>query len=201
MPVPLDLLSVVLQAGLAAQLAPPAPTEQVEAVEIHPFSARVFSCTEHPEGKLAYIGDALGTDCLIQGGFDEMRRGPGEFLRSYRTNGLTNEDWFGWNEPVLAPFDGIVEKVGVNSVTNVPGTMGKPPASMIVFARADGARVLYAHIQDILVSEGDSVNAGQKVAKIGNNGMSWSPHIHVGAWRDKRPLQIRWDLRALSKLR
>ena len=196
---PLPAIGLMLQA--AASPPSPAADTPIEAVEIHPFSPRIFSCTEHPEGKLAYIGDALGTDCLIQGGFDEMRRGPGEFLRSYRTSGLTNEDWFGWNEPVLAPFDGIVEKVSVNAITNEPGTLGKPSASMIVFAREDGTRVLYAHLQDISVSRGARLKAGQKVAKIGNNGMSWSPHIHIGAWRNNKPLQIRWDLRAMGKLR
>ena len=194
-------IGLVLKAAVAASPAPPADAAPIEAVEIHPFSSETFSCTEHPEGKLAYIGDALGTDCLIQGGFDELKRVPGEFLRSYRTNGLANEDWFGWNQPVLAPFDGTVEKVSVNTITNVPGTLGKPPASMIVFAREDGTRVLYAHVQDISVSQGDKVKAGQQVARIGNNGMAWSPHIHVGAWRGKKPLQIRWDLRAMGKLR
>ena len=34
---------------------------------------------------------------------------------------------------------------------------------------------------------------GEKVAQVGNNGMSRQPHIHIAAWRGKTALQIRFD--------
>jgi murein DD-endopeptidase MepM/ murein hydrolase activator NlpD len=60
--------------------------------------------------------------------------------------------------------------------------------------------VLYGHVDGIEVKPGDAVVAGQRIAKVGNNGYSWYPHIHVGAWKDDTPLQIRFDLRALGRL-
>jgi len=60
--------------------------------------------------------------------------------------------------------------------------------------------VLYAHIADVRVKEGDSVKAGQPIAKVGNNGFGRAPHIHIGAFKGEMPLQIRWDLRAMAKL-
>ena len=121
-------------------------------------------------------------------------------MRSFRTNGLTNEDWYGWQEPVLAPFAASVERININSVVNKPGELGKPPASFVIFKREDGTRVLIAHVADVTVKEGDRVTAGQPFAKVGNNGFSRSPHIHVGAWREKTPLQIQFDLRAAARL-
>lgn len=168
----------------------------IEQVMIGPVFAKPFSCTEHPEGQLEYAGDALGTDCLIVGGLKDGSTG---FSKTYRTNGATNVDWYGWHEDVLAPFDGVVDGVYVNGTTNVPGTMGRPPASMIRFRRADGTIVVYAHIADITVKAGDLVRQGEVVAKVGNNGMARNPHVHIGAYRGNTPYQIRWDLRILGK--
>ena len=100
-------------------------------------------------------------------------------------------------QPVLSPCDCTVLKVGVNATTNVPGVLGKPPASMVVLQAADGTRVVLAHVQSLSVKEGEQVRAGQAIARVGNNGYSRMPHIHIGAWKDKQALQIRWDQRAM----
>jgi murein DD-endopeptidase MepM/ murein hydrolase activator NlpD len=70
-----------------------------------------------------------------------------------------------------------------------------------VFRRADGVSVMYAHVQDVQVRPNDVVVAGQPVARVGNNGYAWFPHTHVGAWKGDRPLQVRFDLRAMAALR
>lgn len=72
-------------------------------------------------------------------------------------------------------------------------------ASSIIFLRSDGVRVLYAHVKDVNVSEGDSIKAGDVVARVGNNGYSRHPHIHIGAWKGNTPLQISFDLREMGK--
>ena len=54
---------------------------------------------------------------------------------------------------------------------------------------------------------GDTVRAGQEVARIGNNGSSFHPHVHVGAFLgdlmsdDAVPLQIQMDLEAMGRVR
>jgi len=171
----------------------------IEEVLLSPLYGASFMCSEHWEGQLRSIGDALGQDCMVIGGIDESAD-EGGFPRLYRTNGKDNADWYGWREELLAPFDGVVKRIVVNSVVNQPGTLGKPPASFIIFERADGTDVLYAHVADVRVKVGDRVNAGQVVAVVGNNGMARAPHTHIGAWRGSTPLQIRWDLRAMAKL-
>ncbi len=169
----------------------------VGSVMLGPVFGHMFMCVEHPEGSNASaLGDAFGTDCVVVGGMDS---GNGYF-RLFRTDGKANADWYGWQADVLAPFDGMVVKASVNETTNTPGTMGKEAASDLVFKRRDGTYVVYAHVDSIQVKVGDKVKQGQVVAHVGNNGASFAPHIHIGAFKGTQPLQIRWDQRAEGRL-
>ena len=67
---------------------------------------------------------------------------------------------------------------------------------LIFFEKENGLKLIYAHVQNIMVEKGDHVEAGEVVAKVGNNGNSRAPHVHVGAWKNKTPLQIQVDLYA-----
>lgn len=170
----------------------------IEAVALHPPVAGMFTCGDHSAQESLGLGDALGTDCSVE---DSIAR-PGQprgFLRRYRTDGARNEDWFGWGVEVLAPFDAKVVNVYINAINNRPGALGKSPASSIVFERSDGLRVLYAHVMAPTVKVGEMVKAGNSVARLGNNGLSWSPHIHIGAWKGSMPLQIRFDQIAMGE--
>ncbi len=193
-----------------------APEPSIEAVVIHPPVAAKVMCSEHPLGQEDHAGDALAQDCSVV----RDTGGPGgNFPGFYSGEGLRNEDWFSWNEPLLAPFDGVVRAVHVNPVTNLPGARGDAMASVILFERFDAddgcpIQVGYVHLQDVRVEVGDTVSAGQMVARIGNNGISDYPHVHIGAVRgnlldlmhgvgapeDVVPLQIRFDLAAMGRL-
>ena len=189
----LRLQAMGLPPGLGSLVDDPA---EIHQVTLAPLFDKPFACTEHPLGQLHGAGDALGTDCMVVGGFEENRG----FAKMYRGDGSKNTDWYGWHTPVHAPFDSVIKYIHLNAETNTPGTMGRPPASMMVFERADGVRVVYAHLMDPRVKVGDHVAAGQVVAIDSNNGVARNPHIHVGAYRGSEPLQIRWDLRAMGKI-
>jgi murein DD-endopeptidase MepM/ murein hydrolase activator NlpD len=168
-------------------------------VLLSPIFAQDFMCSEHFEGQIPYAGDALGSDCMIVGGVS----GDSGFERPFRTDGRTNADWYGWSADVLSPTAGIVAGIHDNPVENAPGVMGRPPASMVQIRRDDGVIVTVAHVTAIAVQRGQRVAPGDKLAKVGNNGFARNPHIHIGAWREAtvEPLQIRWDLQAMAKLR
>jgi murein DD-endopeptidase MepM/ murein hydrolase activator NlpD len=166
----------------------------IEVVVLHPPVAEYYGGFEHADGELAYPGDALGVDVVVGRLVDG-------WTRFHAHDGTKNEDWYGWGVPLLAPTAGIVESIRINEETNMPGELGNPPASAITFLAPDGLRVVYAHVQDVQVSVGDEVKPGDVVARIGNNGMCRNPHVHVGAWREEQPLQIRFDLAALARAR
>ena len=205
--------SLFLAAGVAlvtghapVELAAQAP--EIEAAVVHPPVAARFQCSEHALGSEDHVPDALGADCVVVG----RSGGPDGNLNSlYTGDGTRNEDWHSWREPLLAPCDGVVMIVSLNPVTTVPGTFGPGRSSVILFrcgdeADEDAVQVAYVHVREVTVVEGDVVRAGQPVARIGNNGNSRNPHVHVGAFRgyvfseDAVPLQVRFDLAAMGRL-
>ena len=54
------------------------------------------------------------------------------------------------------------------------GTLGK----LVVINHGNGVQTYYAHCSNLLVSAGDTVTAGQLIAKVGNTGRSTGPHLH-----------------------
>lgn len=203
--------------GLVATAAvllttPEAVTAQVgeiEAAVIHPPMATRFQCSEHPLGAEDHVADALGSDCVV------FRRegGPNGTLNvQFTGDGTRNDDWFSWREPVLAPFDGVVLVVQANPETTSPGRFGPGRSSAILFREGfdedpDAVQVADVHVRELTVAVGDTVRAGEHVARIGNNGNSYNPHLHIGAFRgelysdDAVALQVRMDLAAMGRLR
>lgn len=180
-------------AGVAAPAQPAQPASPAVAspVVVHPVFDVSFVCSYHPEGQLAGLGDALGTDCLVTSVMvDDQGAG---WSTPHMNAGTANEDWFGWNRPVLAPVEGKILEVHTNDTVNQPGVMRPGRASTIVIARADGLKVVIAHVQAIRVRPGDRVAAGEEIARVGNNGYSRNPHIHLGAYRDGVAVPLFFD--------
>ena len=192
------LLTAVISGFDPMKLPRAKPTPVVPVVTLAPVFYEPFVCGEHPYGSLHYVGDALGRDCVVVGGIDPVTdRG---FPRPFRTSGTANADWYGWHAAVHAPFTGRVVGIHQNSDENTPGVSGKDLAGYIAFRRPDGLMVTYAHVTNVSVLVGQQVTAGQVVGKVGNNGHARMPHIHIGAWRGTTAYQIRWDLRAESRV-
>ena len=186
----LSLAAVTLSAFPGLTAVQDVDDNGIDTVLIHPPFWASYSCTEHWAGQLPHLGDALGTDCAIAMLVEEDGR---EWMRYHASSGLNNEDWFGYGVDVLAPCDCEVVKIRSNPVENRPGHLGRPPATFVVFRRADQTSVLLAHLGDLQVEEGDLVRAGDIVGTVANNGFSRQPHIHIGAWRGDAALQIRFD--------
>jgi murein DD-endopeptidase len=70
--------------------------------------------------------------------------------------------------PIVAPADGRVEKVA-----------NHPVAGRYVVIRHDnGYQTRYLHLSRPLVSRGDRVSMGERIALSGNTGRSTGPHLH-----------------------
>lgn len=182
------LLFLVMASSTAEATDPPYALDYALA---RPIFDTYYQCGEHRSGELKHLGDALGADCTIQ---KLESLGGREIARAYRDQGERNSDWYGWRADVMSPCDCTVVKVNVNPVTNLPGILGKPPATFVVLRREDGVHFLLAHLDAIAVETRDEVKAGQKLGVVGNNGYGRSPHVHIGAWHGETPLQVRFNL-------
>lgn len=189
----------VFLSGIATAMAlvssPAATADEIEAVLAHPPFGVYYICGEHAQGQLEHQGDALGTDCMIA----ELVTVDGRtWPRLYAGDGTSNDQWFSWRAPVHSPCDCEVVRVNDNPVVNEPGVLGEPPASFVILRRDDGVQFLLAHIQEPSVEVGSRVKYGQAIALVGNNGYGRNPHVHVGAWKGKTALQLRWDQRFMA---
>ena len=79
---------------------------------------------------------------------------------------------------VLAAADGIVVAVGFD---NTDGNY------VMLRHEESGESTYYSACQEILVSQGDEVNAGDKIATVGSTGRSTGPHLHFSLSRNGVP--------------
>ncbi|ADQ14944.1 LysM peptidoglycan-binding domain-containing protein [Halanaerobium hydrogeniformans] len=61
----------------------------------------------------------------------------------------------------------------------------------VVIDHGNNVETLYGHNSRLLVSRGENVQQGQKIALSGNTGMSTGPHLHFGVLRNDEPLNPR----------
>ena len=191
-------LALGTAASAAGLLPPPASKrlkDQPRQILLGPIYKERHSCSDHTAISWD-LGDSLGTDCIVVSDY-----GHG-FPKFYRTNGKSNEDWYGWHAEVLAPVDGRIVGTFINRVENTPGTFGKGQASAIQILTSHNQIVILVHITNIRVVRGELVKKGQVIAQVGNSGIADAPHTHVGAYDLKTdlPLQIRWNLMEQAKI-
>jgi len=55
---------------------------------------------------------------------------------------------------------------------------------VVVIDDGDGLVAKYAHCSELLVSEGQTVQAGHAIAKVGSTGSSTGPHLHIEVLKD-----------------
>ena len=122
---------------------------------------------------------------------------------------IPSSEFFAWGEPVLAPIDGRVIRVGSDwpdhESTSIWATIGiwynatfrfrpqavqgridiRPNAGNFVMLESEqGYIVFLAHLMrgSILVTEGRTVECGEVIARVGDSGNSTMPHLHVNVF-------------------
>ncbi|MDZ7658362.1 M23 family metallopeptidase [Fodinibius sp.] len=166
-----------------------------KTVLIHPVietdDGELIFSREHTYKDHLGLGDQLARD------FIAITATENGILQAFKNDGKENKDYIGWRKNVLAPVSGTVTLVNHPKITNTPGKMNRDAEPGRIFIENnDSTKVILVHVREIKVEEGEQVDAGDVVAKVGNNGISTGPHIHVGAWKDDTPLQIQVDLYA-----
>jgi len=106
----------------------------------------------------------------------------------YKNDGKTLEDWHCYNMPILAAEGGRVLFIQSDIPDNkTPGKLDYPTdltnatGNVVYIEHADGSIGTYCHLKEnsIIVREGDVVNKGQELGKLGNSGNSFAPHLHL----------------------
>ena len=75
--------------------------------------------------------------------------------------------------PILAAESGTVRETGSDAERG----------NYLILDHGDGLTTLYAQCREILVTEGQSVAAGDPVAEMGSTGRSTGPHLHFAVLR------------------
>lgn len=178
-----------------------------------------WMCPNTPGSKVPSHGtDLLGATYAYDFvGIDpESRRR--RFFRSsqlrFLTLGLPLHDFFGWGRPifsataglVIQAHDGMPERNPVHPVRDFiirarnarAFTSGRAKeyavlAGNYIIVQSDEGYVVYAHAQtgSIVVSAGDRVEAGQRLANVGHSGNSTAPHLHFQLMDDADPWKAR----------
>jgi hypothetical protein len=122
-------------------------------------------------------------------------------LLHYLILGVRLQDCFGWGPPIFSATSGTVvqaedgwpERNPVHILRDVPLRIRNARAASsgqisdlrsvsgnFITIETDAGYAVYAHAQtgSIIVSPGDKVNPGQRLANVGHSGNSTAPHLH-----------------------
>jgi murein DD-endopeptidase MepM/ murein hydrolase activator NlpD len=120
----------------------------------------------------------------------EILSGYGAPRRTHRHQGIDIRGRAG--QPVLASRAGRVTHSG----SNLRG-YGKT----IILDHGDGLTTLYAHNSNLLVREGQRVDQGQAIARVGSSGNATANHCHFEIRRADRPVDPMTHLRPTREAR
>jgi Peptidase family M23/Protein of unknown function (DUF3887) len=101
---------------------------------------------------------------------------------SFKTDGLTNEDYYAFGKEIIAPTDGEVVLVVDGIKDNVPGEMNPiyVPGNTVIIKTENNEHLFFAHFKQhsIMVRQGQKVKQGDLLGLCGNSGNSSEPHLH-----------------------
>ncbi|HQZ95826.1 MAG TPA: peptidoglycan DD-metalloendopeptidase family protein [Pyrinomonadaceae bacterium] len=124
----------------------------------------------------------------LDSGTSETKAASGPLKYRYPVAGLLTSDIGNRVHPIdgkvkfhagldLAVPPGTSVQASAEGVVSFAGWSGGY-GNLLVVKHADGRETRYGHLNKLLVTEGDTVSAGQVVALSGSTGRSTGPHVH-----------------------
>ena len=114
------------------------------------------------------------------------------------------EKYYIFGEPVYSPCSGVITS-GRNDLPDLvpPESDPENAAGNHVYIKCDNeeAKVLIAHMQEssVTAKEGDIVERGQQIGRIGNSGNTTEPHLHIHAEIDGVGVPIKFNDRFIVR--
>jgi murein DD-endopeptidase MepM/ murein hydrolase activator NlpD len=103
-----------------------------------------------------------------------------------RPDPFTEEDSFHRGLDVSAPLGTPIRATAAGRVIFSGASAGY--GLTVVIEHRPGMATRYAHVGQLLVSEGDKVKRGQYIAYVGSTGRSTAPHVHYEVWVGGEPV-------------
>ena len=102
--------------------------------------------------------------------------------KSFKTDGISNEDYYAFGKELIAPCDGEVVLVVDGIKDNIPG-ISNPiyiPGNTVIIRTENNEYLFFAHFKQhsIAVKEGQKIKQRQLIGLCGNSGNSSEPHLH-----------------------
>ena len=99
---------------------------------------------------------------------------------------------------LVEPYGAEIRATGAGQVVHA-GPMGGY-GLMVEIDHGDGLSSRYAHLSEVLVGEGDTVEQGAVVGKLGSTGRATGPHLHYEVRIDGEPVDPERFLRADQRM-
>lgn len=87
-----------------------------------------------------------------------------------------------WKTPIVAPADGVVIKVGKNSILG----------NYVRIRHTPHIVTLYGHLYKAIVKKGDRVKRWDVIGYMGNTGRSTGTHVHYKVEVDGKPVNPKY---------
>lgn len=116
-----------------------------------------------------------------------------------RKSAKKNSDFIAFGKGVYAARAGIVEYAEGSYPDRKLDAIGFTRGNAITLKHKDGSKTIYVHLKQnsLKVGRGQRVRRGQKIAQLGNSGMSYRPHLHFCAY-DKNDISLPHEFRKLK---
>lgn len=191
------LLAACNASAPSPSVVPRAPVMATLRLPLPSVTGIVLGVDHHREGEAPWL-DAEGRfEPLVQLGWPAAAWfGPVWLADDHDGVDLEGDE----GDVVLSMLDGRVDLTGEDPnhgclpAPRVPSLVRRPEPPGFVVVTSCGAgpcvQATYEHLRDVVVSQGDLVEAGQVIGALGRFGCSASPHLHVslraqvdGAWQ------------------
>jgi murein DD-endopeptidase MepM/ murein hydrolase activator NlpD len=133
-----------------------------------------------PDGEKPYVPKVVTS---YSGSVPEGAQGTGRFQWPV-TGRITQGYWYGHRAIDLGAPTGSAVVASDGGFVSFAGWTDVGYGYLVVIDHANGFATYYAHLSNIYVFEGQSLDRGQVIGAVGNTGWSTGPHLHFEVRRN-----------------